>query len=194
MTKAELRKLFLQRRRDLSPADLSLQSEQMVSSLFREVDPSRIAVLHCFISMSQMGEVDTRQVFERLWNGSPGVRTCAPRVNRERDSIESIAVGRDTPLLENTWGIREPVGDELVPPAEHDVVVVPLLCFDARGYRVGYGKGYYDRFLAECRSDCLKIGLSFFPAVESIDDIHAGDVPLDICLTPDSVYRWLPRG
>ena len=60
-----------------------------------------------------------------------------------------------------------------------DMVLVPGLCFDGDGHRVGYGKGFYDRFLKTCRPDCIKIGLSYFEPVESIDDVHEGDVRLD---------------
>jgi len=66
-------------------------------------------------------------------------------------------------------------------------VLVPLLCFDRRGHRVGYGRGYYDRFLARCRHDCKKIGLSFFEPLAEIDDVHEGDVELNYCVTPDGV-------
>ncbi len=88
-------------------------------------------------------------------------------------------------MRENKWGIREPDGEQTAAPSELDIVLVPLLAFDAQGHRVGYGKGYYDRLLAECRPDCLKIGLSAFAAEERIDDIHPLDVRLDLCLTPD---------
>jgi 5-formyltetrahydrofolate cyclo-ligase len=67
---------------------------------------------------------------------------------------------------------------------------MPLLAFDSKGDRVGYGKGYYDRFLAACRKDVLKIGLSYFPPVSSIDDIEIFDKKLDFCITPERVYAF----
>ena len=69
-------------------------------------------------------------------------------------------------------------------------MIVPLLCFDARGHRVGYGKGYYDRFLQKCRPDCIKAGLSFFPPVKKIDDIHVADVQLDLVVTPNETFYF----
>jgi 5-formyltetrahydrofolate cyclo-ligase len=77
-----------------------------------------------------------------------------------------------------------------VNPEAIDTAIVPLLCFDERGYRVGYGKGYYDRFLAKCRPNCLKIGLSFFEPVENIDDINEYDIPLDLCIAPDRTITF----
>lgn len=72
-----------------------------------------------------------------------------------------------------------------------DAVLVPLIAFDARGFRVGYGKGFYDRFLKTCRADCLKIGLSLFPPVEKIADTADFDVKLDACATPEKIWRFV---
>ena len=70
-------------------------------------------------------------------------------------------------------------------PSEVDVVLVPGLAFDEGGHRVGYGRGFYDRFLALCRPDCLKVGLSYFEPISQITDIHAGDIRLDLLITPE---------
>lgn len=71
-----------------------------------------------------------------------------------------------------------------------DVVFVPLLAFDKTGHRVGYGKGFYDDFLAKCRPQTIKIGLSFFDAEDHIEDIYQGDIPLDYCITPNKIYKF----
>ncbi|RYZ27704.1 MAG: 5-formyltetrahydrofolate cyclo-ligase, partial [Chitinophagaceae bacterium] len=75
-----------------------------------------------------------------------------------------------------------------IDPKEIDLVVVPLLTFDKKGYRVGYGKGFYDRFLHQCKKDCIKIGLSYFDPIEAVDDANEFDVTLDFCITPQKAY------
>ena len=70
------------------------------------------------------------------------------------------------------------------------MVLTPLLAFDKKGNRVGFGKGYYDKFFSQCRSDVIKIGLSFFEAEDLIDDINSYDIPLNFCVTPQTVYRF----
>ena len=75
-------------------------------------------------------------------------------------------------------------------PAEIDLVIVPLLCFDKKGNRVGYGKGYYDRFLKQCRKDCIKIGFSYFDPIDQVEDINKFDVKLDYGITPDAIYQF----
>ncbi len=93
-------------------------------------------------------------------------------------------------MVENSWGISEPSSGARIKPEEIDMVVVPLLCFDVSGHRTGYGKGFYDRFLAACRSDCVKIGVSHFGPVDRIDDIREHDVRLDACVTPGHTYTF----
>ena len=68
------------------------------------------------------------------------------------------------------------------------MVFVPLLTFDRDGYRIGYGKGFYDKYLAGCREDCIKAGFSYFEPIDSIEDLHEFDISLDLCITPQNVY------
>ena len=75
-------------------------------------------------------------------------------------------------------------------PSKIDVVFVPLLAFDKNGHRIGYGKGYYDKFLSSCKPDIIKIGLSFYEAEEAFQDVYPSDIPLDYCVTPKKVYRF----
>ena len=105
----------------------------------------------------------------------------------ESGELQNLRFTPKSELIEAGWNIREPASRELVPTDVIDVVLVPLLCFDRRGHRVGYGKGYYDRFLASCRGNCQKIGLSYFPPVDEIEDTTSHDVRLDSCITPDEV-------
>ena len=67
---------------------------------------------------------------------------------------------------------------------------MPLLTYDLQGNRIGYGKGYYDRFLAQCDSECCFIGLSFFPPEERIPT-EKTDIKLQYCITPEKIYSFL---
>lgn len=90
-------------------------------------------------------------------------------------------------LQKNTWGIEEPKHGVPTPTEKIDMVIVPLLCFDKLGNRVGYGKGYYDRFLSVCKPGVQKIGLSLFNEPAIIDDVNNTDIPMTSCITPNSV-------
>jgi len=189
MTKSDLRRIFLERRKALSPAALSEKSRRIAELFFTSLDLSKIKLLHTFIPLVSRGEVDTSLITHGVSSRWPEIEIAVPRVNFKTDELESLAYTTDVELCENAWGIREPVGGEMIDPQTIDVVLVPLLCFCERGYRVGYGKGYYDRFLKTCRPDCLKIGLSIFPPVDRIADVHVGDVPLDLAVTSERVFR-----
>lgn len=188
MTKSELRKIYLDKRIALSPEENTAESLQIADLFFEKIDLSAISYLHCFISAKKFNEVDTRPIFQRVWSGFPHIQTVVPRVNHETEVLESLKYGPDIELVHNRWQIGEPAHDERVEPQDIDIVIVPLVCFDRHGHRVGYGKGFYDRFLNRCRDDCLKVGLSFFDPVEKIDDAHTGDVRLDFGITPRQVF------
>lgn len=187
MTKAELRKIYLGKRKALSPAEHSALSQQISHRFIVAADLLPDNNLHCYIALEHKGEVETGYIFRRLWTEFPHINTFAPRIN-EDNGLDSLPFHADSHLIENKWKIPEPAEGKPVDPGILDIVIVPLLCFDKRGHRVGYGGGFYDRFLARCRPNCKKIGLSFFPPVEEIADVETTDIRLNLCLTPTSIY------
>ena len=82
----------------------------------------------------------------------------------------------------------------MIEPEKLDVVLMPLIAFDTRGFRCGYGKGFYDRFLIHCRPAVIRIGLSYFDPETQISDISPFDVPLHHCLTPERIWSFAPVG
>lgn len=164
-------------------------SGEIAERFFAEVDLAGVRNIHTFIRIRKFNEIDTSNIYFRLWRDHPHVKTFAPRMNAATGELENVRFEAETEFTENLWGIREPVGDAS-DPAELDLVIVPLLCFDTRGHRVGYGKGFYDRFLAHCRPGCQKIGVSHFPPEPEIADIGENDIPLDACITPTKLFRF----
>lgn len=190
MTKAELRKVYLERRAALSKEARATKSRQIAELFFANIDLTKVATLHCFIPIDKFGEVETFIIIDRLRSTHSRIRINVPKVDRETGEITNLAYDSGTELIVGAWGTLEPAIAVRIEPSEIDLVLVPLLCFNESGHRVGYGKGYYDRFLRLCRNDCLKVGLSFFPPVVAIDNIHESDVRLDVCISPDRVYRF----
>lgn len=188
MTKAELRRIYLAKQKDISPADRMRLSREIAERFFAQFDLSSINFLHCFIPIEKFNEIDTTPIFQKLWTEFPRIKTLVPRVNFETGSMEGVTYSAGTELIQNKWGIGEPAAGELFSEEVVDLVLVPGIAFDADCHRVGYGKGFYDRFLRNCRSDCVKVGASYFPPVASIMDIAEHDVRLDHCLTPGGVY------
>lgn len=192
MTKSALRHQFLAQRRALSAEDVASRSRAIAERLFGTflADTKKLTIVHTFLPIARQNEVDTWPIIHRVWQNSPNVRVAVPVTDITTNQLTHYVITPETPLIENRWGIPEPVTIEqlAIESQQIDIVLVPLLTFDRLGHRVGYGKGYYDRFLAECHPDCLKVGLSLFEPVEQIDDVEPTDVQLDACITPERVH------
>lgn len=188
MFKSELRKVYLAKQKSLSTVERIEKSWQIAERFSRNFDLSGIKFLHCFLPIEKFNEIDTLAIFQRIWRDFPNITTLVPRVNFQIDEIENLKFTPETILVQNVWQIDEPFDNELIETGKIDSVLVPLLSFDLRGFRVGYGKGFYDKFLSRCRKDCLKIGLSYFSPVAEISDVDEFDIKLDFCVTPDEIF------
>lgn len=190
MIKVELRKNHLALQKSLSSSERREKSARIAANFFENVDLSRISFLHGFLPIEKFNEIETTLIFEKVWREFPTIKTVVPRVDFQSNEIENLIYTPETALDQNQWHIHEPTHDETIEPLEIDVVIVPLLAFDKTGFRVGYGKGFYDKFLAKCRPDCLKIGVSYFAPVEKISDVNEFDAHLDYCITPDHIWKF----
>lgn len=191
-TKSELRQTFLQRQRGLPPQDAQRHSRQICGLFLETFAPvlHRIRIVHCFLPIIKNGEIDTWLIVRQLQSEFPHLAVAIPRTDPPSGAFTSHLLTPQTVLAPNRWGIPEPQNGEPIAPATVDLVLVPLLAFDRAGRRVGYGKGFYDRFLAQCRPGTPKIGLSYFDPVERIGDINEFDVALDACVTPGRVWQF----
>ncbi len=140
---------------------------------------------HIFLPIERLMEVNTEYLLNIL-NGKDK-NIVVSSTNTMDLEMNHFLLTDSTVFKKNTWGIPEPQGGIPIPEEQLDVVFVPLLAFDKHGNRLGYGKGYYDRFLEKCRPDCLKIGLSFFDPIAQIP-VNAYDIALNACVTADNIY------
>ena len=186
MTKKELRRIYLQKRMSIPEAEFRQLNQQLCSNFFQNIDLSPVQVLHTFLPIEKNREVNTWLIIDRIMEDHSQIRISIPKINNQTAALEHYYFEGKDQLKNNTWGIPEPVKGLPTPAEKIDAVLVPLLAFDKRGNRLGYGRGFYDRFLAECRPDCLKIGLSFFEMEERIEGIDEKDIPLDVVITPES--------
>jgi 5-formyltetrahydrofolate cyclo-ligase len=186
MTKKELRKIYLKKRMELTDAEYHRLNQQICEQFFSAVKLSGIHVIHTFLPIRKNKEVDTWLIIDRMKKAFPQVKIAIPRINNQTSQLEHYYFEDASQLKTNTWEIPEPVMGVPAPIEKIDAVLVPLLAFDKQGHRLGYGRGFYDRFLSAVRRDCLKIGLSFFEMAEKIEGIDETDIPLDLIITPNS--------
>lgn len=187
MTKDECRKLFSEKRKKLSDTDLKSASEKIILQLLNHVNLTGKTV-SLFLPILAKREIDTFPLLER--RNELAARFAFPVADFASGTMRHLEYEADQQLALNNYGIPEPANGRTVTAAEIDIVIVPLLCFDLKGYRVGYGKGFYDRFLSSCRNDCQFIGLSVFGPVEAISDADEHDIPLHTCITPEKIYTF----
>ncbi len=186
-TKSELRKKYKALRKELSPEAIETKSLEIANRLL-QVDIWNHTYFHLFLPIVEQKEVDTEFVLQIL--AGKDKETIISKSDFETGKMVHYLLTDNTKIRKNDYNIPEPVDGIEVPPTKIDVVFVPLLAFDTNGHRVGYGKGFYDRFLSECKEDVIKIGLSFFEAENAITDVFESDIALNYCITPDKIYTF----
>ncbi len=188
MTKAELRYKYQLLRDELDPEEMLRMSYQ-IRDHFRSLDLPSIQYLLTYSPLIIKKEFEISYCTDALLEIQPQIKLLWP-VIKEVNQMEAIMPLNKQAFSFNKYHIAEPASGKKIEPLKIDLVLVPLLAFDKRGYRVGYGKGYYDRFFQRCRKDVLKIGVSYFEAAPVISDINQFDVPLNYCITPQGIYEF----
>lgn len=173
----------------LSSKDIGRYNDLLLLQ-FQKISLPFLDCVHSYIPSEKLAEPDTSLILRYLLFKFPGLKIAAPKIDLQSLRMQHYHVTEFDTLEQNIYGIDEPVSGNLIEPHDVDLIIVPLLAFDLNGNRVGYGKGYYDRFLADCRSDAMKVGLSFFDPVPLIVDADGLDIPLNYCCTPEKIYNW----
>lgn len=189
MTKSALRKFYLEKRQALSPVEYEQLNELLLKNV-KGLQWEDVNYLHCFWPIKEKHEVDTIAIITWLKNMYPNIKIVLPQTDFVTGSLNHRLYDETLPLQKNQYGIMEPINGDLLPATLLSRVLVPLLAFDKQGQRVGYGKGFYDKFLSECTVDTEFIGLSLFQPEEKIEDTNAFDVKLDACITPYATYKF----
>ena len=189
MTKQEIRNQYVKLREGIQDSEYNYLSQNISNTFFSTIDLSAVKTLHIFLPIISKKEPNTWFIIDRLTMKFPGIRISVPKMKDENTLINFYFEGKNQ-IMENKWKIPEPQFGEITPSYEIDLVVVPLLAFDLKGNRIGYGKGYYDRFLKECKIECKKVGLSFFEPNEEISGIGGFDVRLDGVITPKRAFHF----
>lgn len=190
MNKAALRTYYLSKRNALDTHTLTLRNEQIKNLFLAYFHDFKIEAIHTFLPIAEKKEINTKPILDALKKRNPKLRVVVSKSNLETLEMTSYLLQEGTVLEINKWGIPEPLEGVLFDEVKIDVILIPLLAFDKSGNRVGYGKGFYDRFLRKCRSTVVKIGLCLEPPVAVIPDTHQFDVKLNYCVTPERIYNF----
>ncbi|MGW8121097.1 5-formyltetrahydrofolate cyclo-ligase [Roseivirga echinicomitans] len=189
MTKQVLREVFLEKRKALTQEEHALRSALVCEQAFKFIKESKNKNIHLFLPLTKQREVNTTPLFEKLI-GTSEIQVVLPKVNPNTKELEHFAYTSTTKLIRGSFGVTEPEGGTLFDIKNLDVVFVPLLSFDRKGYRIGYGGGYYDKFFAHASHNLIKVGLAITPPLDHIPYSETHDIPLDFCITHHKIYSF----
>jgi 5-formyltetrahydrofolate cyclo-ligase len=187
INKAEARKILIQKRAALSEVDCMKMDDLLLIQMQR-IDFSSKVVVASFYPLAEKNEPNTLLFEKYIKTLFPFIRFCYPIIQTKTNEMDFYF---ETETLQvNAFGIQEPLPFNKVEAVEIDLMFVPLLGFDLKGHRVGFGKGYYDRYLAKAGEGLQKIGVSYFEPMENFTDTNEFDVPLSCCITPWNTYEF----
>jgi 5-formyltetrahydrofolate cyclo-ligase len=189
MTKNQLRILYKNKRNDISETE-KLKLDDLLLIQFQKFDFSGIQSLFTYWPMENHTEPNVNLMARFLRLMIPEILIAYPVIDFTSFSMKAIIADESTDFKTNEWGGTEPMGNLELKHQKIDLIFIPLLAFDKLGYRVGFGKGYYDRFLAHSKKETVKIGFSYFEPIDLISDTNQFDVPLNYCITPQIIYEF----
>jgi len=180
-----LRKYFKKQR---SLLDIN-QVKELNTRIFKNLLELNIwekSCYHLYLSNEINNEAETGEIINLLFKKHK--RVFVPKI--QGSNLMNIEIDNNTNYSLNYLGIKEPLSSNQKDTNLLEVIFVPLLVFDKLGHRVGYGGGYYDKFLGNIKDDILKIGLSLFEPIDKIQDIEKYDISLDYTITPKRIYDF----
>lgn len=194
MDKKVLRSKYKVLRQSLTQEEIEDKSLAIANQLLRmdTVSSGRLVwdkvYYHLFLTIEEQKEINTEYILQILAGKDKEI--VISKCEFTTLGMTHFLLTDNTKIKKNSYNVPEPVDGLEVPDAKIDVVFVPLLAYDKQGNRVGYGKGFYDNFLSKCKPETIKIGLSFFPPEEKIEDVSESDVKLDFCVTPEDILKF----
>ncbi len=185
--KQALRNAYREKRKNLTQQQMHARLAAMLEH-FREIPIKTGGMVLSFQPILQNHEVPI-QYFEDDAEDVFSISSfCYPAADFGSGHMQAFLGDENIVWEEADFGLTQPRSGTLVMPHKMDSIFIPLLAFDEQGNRLGYGKGFYDRYLQTCRPDAQKIGFSWFEAEILLPSIDAHDVPLNYCVTPNRLY------
>lgn len=134
--------------------------------------------------MNEKGEVQTSGIIQWLMANSKTIGV--PKADLSTNEMTHYVLQNPDEWIENEWGIREPIGGKEIQPAQFDLVIVPMVAADKNKNRLGYGKGFYDRFLS--KTEALKVGLTYQACLmEKPMPVEEFDIKMDHIVSEDGI-------
>lgn len=167
-----------------------LRLDDLLLIQFQRLSFSNTHQVLSYWPLLEQNEPNTLLFTNYLRHVIPGFQLAYPISDFSHQTMQAVATDQHTIYRPNSYQIMEPANGTHLPAQALDMILLPLIICDRLGNRVGYGGGFYDRYLADCRPEVLKIGFSYFDPVPQIKGVHQFDLPLDYCITPHLIYEF----
>ena len=188
MNKQQLREIYRQKREELLTSEVEKLSLKISEQFMLLPKITENCVYHIFMPITKHNEINTLHIVKKLWKIKKTI--VVPRMNPGKTEMDTCLLLPNTKMISNSYDIHEPECCQRIYTGNIDVMILPLLSYDKKGYRIGYGKGYYDRFIAGLKKPVFKVGLSFFDPDTDHLTSDTWDVPMDCCVTPEKFIQF----
>ncbi|WP_296620466.1 5-formyltetrahydrofolate cyclo-ligase, partial [Marivirga sp.] len=166
MDKNTLRKVYLEKRKLLSQAEYERRNQLLYHRLIEFQKSHQFRSIHTFIPIKENKEPDVFPFVQYLWSKTTGVEVVTAISDLNNPILTHVKIKEDTSFLKNKWGIPEPQDGNPYSIDKIECVLVPMVMGSKSGHRIGYGKGYYDRFLQNCKNQTRFVGVTLGPLIE----------------------------
>jgi len=175
--KSDVRETLKERRFSLTES----QRKQMSEDITKRLEPLLVDAKAILFYATKVPEVDTFPAINNMLKA--GKTIAVPIIEKEKRTLRLSQIYSTEELTASTFSVPEPILSERpISPKEIDTVILPLLGFDRGGRRLGFGMGYYDRFLTS-NPHMKKIGLAYSIQEEPLIPTNQYDIPLDVMVT-----------
>ena len=188
LKKDVIRKEYAKKRQELSSLQFQEASSQLIQNTIELIKKNHPECIHCFLPIQSKDEINTAMIIQYCWENN--IKVVVPVSNFDDGTLKTAEFSPHTKTKLTKHNIPEPMDPVWTKNNAIDLVITPLLAFDRKGYRVGYGKGFYDRFFASLSMETKKVGISLFGPCEAIENINEHDIPLTYCVTPNKVFTF----
>ena len=183
-----IRQDYAKKRQELSSLQFQEASSKLIQNTIELIKKYNLKCIHCFLPIESKDEINTALIIQYCWENN--IHVVVPVSNFDDGTLKTAEFKPHTKTKLTKHNIPEPIDPVWTKSDAIDLVITPLLAFDLKGYRVGYGKGFYDRFFASLPGGTKKVGISLFDPCEAIEDVNEHDIPLTHCVTPNKIYTF----
>jgi 5-formyltetrahydrofolate cyclo-ligase len=188
LKKETARKIYQKKRQELTSLRFEEDSSQIIRNLIKLIKKFKPTCIHCFLTINQKSEINTKPIIEYCWENH--IDVVVPITDFTNNTLKNAKFdpSTKTALIKNN--IPEPINPIWANDSDIELVITPLLAFDATGHRIGFGRGFYDRLFLSLHDEVKRVGVSFFEPCENLEDVDNYDVPLTHCVTPQTTYYF----